>query len=382
MVSTWRDRTAIWRLWPLLWAPVLVNIIALAAGQRPMIFDLLTQNPNGEYGLGGWLTFFVRSMEAWGPAISILAVIGLTRMWQRNGGLLIIACTAVYFAAHTAIRALGLADSGGYARFLVPISPLVAVGATFGWQALWQPNPRGRVIAALIAAGTALLLCSALDRQLDLATAGADIAAELPSTYLPRLVLRYATSAIVVSALLAGLLGRWPALSRGTAAVVPAVLLALIGLTTYHLCRPLPRPAVAPAAEHLRTWLAAQGLDARPIVAAHPWLVHWSAEALARKRPSIRQRAEQAPPGTLFIWDSWFAGDADPELQADLLQSPAYVLLHRMHFGSTGRQTSLAVFEKINQEAPLSGLHRAKNQSSSIAPKQSLGYRPQSGIQG
>ena len=130
----WRDRAPLWRLWPILWAPLAVNLLAPLAGVNAPIARLFEPTPSTQYGRGGWLTFFCRTLEAWGPGVAVLAITGFVATTRRQGGAIVAATIALYFAAQTIIRALGLYDSGGYARFLVPISPLIAVAALSGWN--------------------------------------------------------------------------------------------------------------------------------------------------------------------------------------------------------------------------------------------------------
>jgi len=62
-----------------------------------------------------------------GPAIAVLALAGLAPLRRRSGDGLLVTIIAAWFLAQTAVRALGLYNSGGYARFLVPISPFIAL---------------------------------------------------------------------------------------------------------------------------------------------------------------------------------------------------------------------------------------------------------------
>ncbi|MEE8386203.1 MAG: phospholipid carrier-dependent glycosyltransferase [Dehalococcoidia bacterium] len=174
----WREGVKPWRLWPILWAPLVVNALAPLAGLQPAIYRLLEPEPSGQYGHGGWLTFFCRSMEAWGPGVMVLAMVGLAAAWRKErGGRLVVTCVVTYFSVQTVIRALGLFDSGGYARFLVAVSPLVAVTALAGWQQLWAARLRRRRAAVILTAASMILLWLAMERQFVLHEARIDPAA-------------------------------------------------------------------------------------------------------------------------------------------------------------------------------------------------------------
>jgi len=345
-----REGVPLWRLWPLAWAPALVNLLAPLAGLRPALLQLLDPRPSSQYGQGGWLTFLCRSLEAWGPGVTVAAGVGLTgfRLLGRRGRWLAF-CVALYFAAQTAIRALGLYDSGGYARFLVPISPLIAVLALHGWQRLAQADPARRAAAIGTAAAFMVLLWAAMERQLQLHAASLDGALEVPRLSEAKWAVRIATLAFVLLAAAAGWMARrglasWPARLGAVGG-----LAAMMVLSCLALCGPLPRPMEADLIDDMLVELEAHGLADRPILSANAWVDFATRQELPPDRPSLRKRLEAAPIGSLLVWDRQFAGSQQHGLPlAEFEKNPAFrlVLATRPAPGTT--EPYLRVFEKVS----------------------------------
>ncbi len=345
-----REGVPLWRLWPLAWAPALVNLLAPLAGLRPALLQLFAPRPSSQYGQGGWLTFLCRALEAWGPGVTVAAGVGLTglRGLGRRGRWLAL-CAALYFAAQTAIRALGLYDSGGYARFLVPISPLIAVLALHGWQRLTQADPAGRAAAVRTAAATMTLLWVAMERQLQLHATTHDLALEVPRLSEAKLAMRLATLAFVLIAAGAWWLSRRGLAPRSARHGPVGGLAAMMVLTCLALCGPLPRPAEADIINEMLVELRAHGLDNRPILSANAWVDFATRQELPPDRPSVRKRLESAPIGALLVWDRQFAGSQQHGLAlAEFEQSPAFRLILVTRPAPGGTDPYLRVFEKVS----------------------------------
>jgi hypothetical protein len=370
----WRQRVALVRLWPLVWAPLVVNVLAIPADIKPPILRLLEPRPSSQYGAGGWLTFFSRSMEAWGPGIMVLAMTGIASVWRRRGGAMIATCAVVYFVAHVVIRALGLFDSGGYARFLVPITPIVAVAALTGWLRLWSADPRRRRAAVMLAAGAMIVLWIAAERQLVLYAARLDSAAELPEIHTAKCAVRITVAVLTALAIITAGFGAWPRGKRGLApspacsaltrraggeapvplchgllgtALMPTALLVLIVLACGKLCHTLERPPPACIIDDLKQWLAVNGLADRKILSANIWVTYATGDELPHGRPSLREALRRAPAGTLFAWDEQFAASADHGLSLqEMLANPTLRLIHRTRPAPFQQQPYLLIFEK------------------------------------
>jgi hypothetical protein len=343
----WRERATLWRLWPILWAPLAVNLLAPLAGLDPPVARLFEPTPSTQYGRGGWLTFFCRSLEAWGPGITILAVTGFLATARRRGGVLVVVCIALYFAAQTVIRALGLYDSGGYARFLVPISPLVGVAALAGWEQLWSPDKTRSRRSALIAANVMVLLWLAMERQLVLYRTHKDLLAELPELHQAVAVVRWSAAALALLAIIVLALSSGRSIRRWPRAIMPSALAALIFLAVYALCHPLRKPPEAVLIANARAALAAGGIGDRPIISANVWLDYATGRDLPPNRPTVRDQIEHAPLGTLFAWERQFAGSPAHGLElSEFLNSPSFRLVHQTPPRAYQKDPYLTIFEK------------------------------------
>lgn len=349
MSFAWQNRVSLWRLWPILWSLLAVNLLAPLAGMSAPVQKLFEPTPSTHYGRGGWLSFFCRSLEAWGPGITVLALTGFVALARRRGGSMVATIIAAYFTTQTVIRALGLYDSGGYARFLVPISPLIGIAALAGWEKLWSEDLHRRRRAALLSAASMVLLWVAMERQLALYQAHKDILAELPQLHQAVAAIRWSTLALALFAALSV-----SAVNiRGSRGLVPVALTALVFLAVYGLCHPVRRPAEASIIDDARSWLADHGLGDREIISANVWLDYVTGRRLPPDRPTVREQIVQAPAGTLFAWERQFAGSPDHGLRLEeFLSSPSFRLIHRTSPAPFHVEPYLTLFEKI---APWSG---------------------------
>ena len=337
------------RLSPVLWAPILVNLVSWAVGMETTISRLFQAKPASIYGHGGPLTYFCRSMEAWGPGVMILAMTGLTTLWRKpRGGAMVAASAVVFFAAQTAVRALGLYESGGYARFLVPISPLVAVAALAGWHRLWADDFREWRMAIVTALGSMVVLWIAMEWQIVLLLQHRDEVAELPRLDLAILAVRIATAVVVILAVVSLVRAGAPFWARFSRAAVPVSALILIVLACGALCHPLWKSTEAGIVDELCGWLKQNGYGGRMIISNHPWIDYVTGQQLPPGRPAVRQRLEQAPVGTLFVWDDQFAGKLDPALPLRVFtSSPSFRLIHQTRPMTYRTEPYLTVLELV-----------------------------------
>ncbi|MFQ5422401.1 MAG: hypothetical protein ACE5F9_00310 [Phycisphaerae bacterium] len=344
------------RLWPVLWAPLLVSVGALGAGAGPTLDKYFVARPSSQYGHGSWLTFFSRSMEAWGPAIATLALSGLWATWRNSRGRLLAASVASYFAAETVIRAMGLFSSGGYARFLVALSPLVAVAALAGWLRLWHRNERRRRNAVALVAGAMVLLWVAMERQVVLHAQTRDILAEIPDLDLAKKAVRTATAALAVLAFVSILAGRRPGARRWIRPLIPVGLAIMMVLTVGKLCGPLPRPPEAAVIDETLRWLDNSSYSNRDVISAVVWMDYAQGVDLSPRRPSVRERLEQAPIGTIFAWDRQFAASEQHGLPAaEFVRNPSFQYIHHSRPARPWERPYLTLYEKVapwNRERP------------------------------
>lgn len=359
LFMAWRQRVPLRQLWPMLVAPLIVNGVAPLVGIKPQWQRLFEPRPSHQYGSGGWLTYFARSMEAWGLGVALLAVAGWPRLFRLRFGLLPVALIAVYFAAQTAIRALGLFDSGGYARFLVPISPLVAIAALAGWRWLNDAAIKERLRATLWISAIMLWLDFAFLRQLMLFEQGGGGVLEVPYLHEAKSAIVWCTIALILPAVVlfakgdsldqSGRLAKW--LSRYSRAAVVTIIL----LTAAVLCRPWPPPAEAALVDEIRAWIDETGLADRPIIATHVWVNYKFGLAHPQDVPPTPERLEAAKPGTLVIWDRQFSETPDHGLNLEtLLSSGAYRELYESRAKRYSDAPQFVILEKVastSQEA-------------------------------
>lgn len=349
----WRARVP-WAKWSLLlWAPVLTNLLAIPLDMRPAISRWLAPSPSQQYGRGGWLTFFCRSLEAFGPGIAVLALVGLRSLWSRQTARLIVSSIIVFFAAQTAVRALGLYDSGGYARFLVPLCPLIAIAALAGWDELISPDPRRRNHAVWLALASMLLFWFSVERQLVLHARHVDEAAHLPELHNATQAVRISTAIFFVVCVVYFLFARFRALDVIRSRMVPTSIVALCGLALFGLCGPLRAPREGKFIDDARRRLAQLGLADREIISAMVWLDYITNRKLPPDRFSVRKQINVAPVGTIFAWERQFAGCADHKIALeDLQKSPNFrPLFHTDPLPWTG-EPYLWFFEKT-RDGPL-----------------------------
>jgi hypothetical protein len=318
----------------LLWAPVAVHIGAFITEMPLPILRLLAPTASSEYGSGGWLTFFCRSMEAWGPAISALAIAGVIHLARSLRGGLPLICVVSYFATQTILRALGLYATGGYARFLVPIGPMVAICALAGWQWL-----RSNKIGACFAVTCSLLiLWLSMERQLILYSERSDIAAEIPQLHIAVKLIRLAIAGyVLITTLLLGALAQQvrDRSSDNISLKNPLALfarrffafyfLSFILLAIYGLEVRLHRPKELHAIAAMHHWRQSAGLADREVISASVMIDYATNVALPPNRKSVRERWTSASPGSLFAWEAQFAPSPSHAIALDQLRAdPIY----------------------------------------------------------
>ncbi|MBX3395972.1 MAG: hypothetical protein KF841_11460 [Phycisphaerae bacterium] len=375
----WRTGVSWRRLWPILWAPIAVNAASIMLGMPTTIELYLTPKPSNQYGSDGWLTFFARGLHAWGPSVAVLAWVGLLRTASadferisRRTSLFaegetdaptssashssseapkqigraetmrfIATCAIAYFAAQSVIRALGLFNSGGYARFLVPISPFMAAFALSAWNWLTDANPIERRRATAAVAVVFAFHWLSLEWQLR-HHAGIDI--EFPMLHEALVALRVMTGGIILLAAIAIARPR-PTWSR---CLVPAAMGLVAALTAYVFVRPLAPPPEAPMITDMRNTLIARGLADRPIISAVTWVDYATNTSLPYRRRTTRERIDAAPAGVLVVWEEQFAGSPDHGISLESLREDSrFRLIYSSAAKPFRTEPYLFVFEKV-----------------------------------
>ncbi|MEK6642599.1 MAG: hypothetical protein AABZ08_01720 [Planctomycetota bacterium] len=339
-----KDRVPLLRLAPILWAPILVNTLAPIFGVGTILTRMIDPASTGQYGHGGWLTYFARSLEASGPGIMVLAMIGIFyQLKPFTRAAMPAACALTYFATQTIIRALGLYDSGGYARFLVPIAPLIAIAALSGWHQLRNPDATTHRRATLLALVSMSLLWLAMERQLILYAMRMDEIAELPEIHYAKLAMRIATAGIAIIAL-ATLARRTKTPSR----LLPASLAILTALATWSLSGRLYAPPETQLIRAMNEWRTTHGHSLAPIISASVWIDYLTDRDLPPDRPSVRTQLELAPLGTCFAWEKQFAPTPDHKVPlTDLQHSNCFELIYQSAPIHGEKEPFIRLYKKI-----------------------------------
>lgn len=163
-LSGWRVGRALSRWWvwasapALLWAPAAYLLAAwsadLPAGASP--WTLLSRDYTQEYGRGVACHFLAVWPQAAGLGLLGLAACGAAWLGRRAAlpSLLIAALVGL----HSYLFWKGSFETGGYARFLVPLAAPLGVLAAGGAARAWRATP-GRAPAAIGATFAAIALC-------------------------------------------------------------------------------------------------------------------------------------------------------------------------------------------------------------------------------
>ncbi|MCH7871901.1 MAG: DUF2029 domain-containing protein [Planctomycetes bacterium] len=295
-----RYRGAVSSAWLLLWAPLAHNLLNYAFLDTLPAGTFLAPKPTDFYAHGNWLTMTARWLEAAGPALIMLAAAGAPALWSKRGGKLLLCAAAAYLLAHTVIYRFGLFASGGYARFLVPIGPVVALSAAAALSeafaavkrrhAVRRTAPRIRLGAVIVMATCAALWLAA--------------ESEIPAwlwwgARWPVLGL----AAIAWAA--CGL--RKPALRAAAVIACPLYLIGIAIAQPLHQCRPHVLQEEELMVREATDWLKATGLDARKIVTASVWVEEFLGLERSPFRPRTRELMATMRPGDLLVWDVLFS---------------------------------------------------------------------------
>ena len=88
------------------------------------------------YGAAGLIAYPIRLPEIVGPFLLPLFIYGLVSLIRRRQLGTITSSFLLFFILHTFLRAFGLLGSAGYPRYLVAISPAIALITLTGWNKL------------------------------------------------------------------------------------------------------------------------------------------------------------------------------------------------------------------------------------------------------
>jgi len=332
-----------WWCYPLLlWAIVTHNLLSwFTIGAWPAQ-RWLEPDGSDEYGHGTLLTFVPKLAYASGPVVVGLAIMGLRRVWRRPQGWVLVSGCIAWFALETGIYMRGAYSSGGYARFLVPICPWLAVLACAGAAPLWnQRTARTALFALLLALIGIFTLCQAewIWRK---PVTHPDWRSWVLAGRLTIVLLCVAWAVCAVRLRLApNPTGNHSAVLAGT--TITLLLLAGLGgflplrLTAYQSRLREHAPAILEMAQHNR-----------PILTLNRWFYHWADQWVAWNRwHDAEHLLDSARPGSLFVWDERFCREPGVSLEyADVQSRPGWRLVWASELGPDGQVPSLACFER------------------------------------
>ena len=322
-----RRAAGTWWVWvcaaAMAWAPVAYIVAAELVHLSPEASPLhvVHKQYTGDYGQGGWGHFVACWFWAAGAGTLALAAVGVIARGRRAW--LPAALAVGLCAIQTLIFHYGLFESGGYPRFMVPVSGLAAALAAAGLAAAWRTDrPLGSVVLAVLA--------------LAIATPAIYAAWVAP----PRLVLGlafvvlfWAVLPLIAPLRLRGFLGR--------VAVVVAVV--AIAAQAGGMIRPLRTlDSRLNSAMTRCTRDVSDHYAGRPGLTTHVVLrLLWPGVAVVADPADAIARWQKARPGTLFFWDSRYGGKPAPsaplgQLYAELERRGLLLSIHGFRPGRGG----------------------------------------------
>lgn len=403
-VAMLAERRRVHELLLLAWAPVLANLLStIALGETPLLL-YLTPKPTAAYGAGGPLTMLTRWALAAGLGPLVLAAMGAGSLWRKRGGRLWLVAGLLYFLAHTFFFRFGLFASGGYARFLVPLGPLVAVAAAAAASQLWRALRRtgGKPVPQAVALRDAVVPIPAVAPVCNRCGSPASAAQQSEQSE-QAFHLRVPSSLLLTGTAMLFLLWlasaaelerywslvrqynvgwtRWflhgiglglVALGAAAAALtlsprkhlrlagfllLPGMLLAATLLQPMAAAR-LPHPvahcrpfALTPRQQayfDAVAFVRTAGLVDRRLFSSSPWLDEFAGLRRPPRYEPVAQAFAALQPGDILLWDGREAGSPRHGLYFDELAArPDLRLLWRSESGEIGEPIHAAVFECI-----------------------------------
>ncbi|QOJ02384.1 MAG: hypothetical protein HRU71_02315 [Planctomycetia bacterium] len=341
-------------------APALHNVVFFVA-YRAWPFQLfLAPSGSTQYPPTGPFAYLPHLFVAVPFAIATFALLGVRRVatarfmdstvaatTHPNGGeampraWIIPALAATFVMIHIVVMAAGVFASGGYARFMVTIAPLMAILAAAGMSSSARAvtSPASGAPPWLSFAGMTALAWLAVEIEFRAGRLGIRDGRFLV------LVRVFAGATLVL--MIAGAFLRHGAARHALSRIAMVWLIALVLVQNAAMIRPLRLNDPARAVARLVDWIRTRGLNDRPIFATNSWFAYffdWAEDPRAHKG---RRLVASMPVGTLVIWDSIYSASDYHRLPLELFDhNPAYHRLHEMTSAGT-RPIQLIVFEKV-----------------------------------
>lgn len=328
-----------------LWAPIAHNVLFRAfLGDWPVSIFF---QPRGstEYLPTGWSAYVPDAIYAVSPLIAVLSVVGAVsslvslrcrasdtsanRATIASDALVVVVPTA-FFLVHAIIKATGIYASGGYGRFMVAVSPFVAILAVRGWDTLAGSradvsvasqrdleSAQSKLNGWWFAVFVWVVLTIALESE---RAAGRLVPALLPIWWAIRATLAGMVLLTAAAGFAVG--SRW---SRGVRSVWVVAMVVSVLCQFAAQVRPLKLNKPQIAAISVVHELDRRQLSDRPIFAASGWFAYGM--GLVENPRAMKNAALLAsmPTGTILIWDAKYSESDYHGLRlAEVLSSGAY----------------------------------------------------------
>lgn len=334
-----------------LWGPIVHNLAFFVTCGRWPVELYLASSGSTDYPPTGALSYLPHALVAIPPLIAGLALAGGLRL-VLTGRLVVPLMVASFVVAHCAIIALGVFASGGFARFMVTIAPLVAVLAVAGWNVLRERTRRGAapvrapgllmpLAGVWIVGGVALMLERSAGRIV------------LQDPRLPVVI------TVVCGLMVLAVVVAWFRRGARTASLVTwAVLGISMAAWVVHvgwLVRPLDRKPVQRAALRVAQSLDAPPQAGRPVFTTHPWVSFGLGMVEDPRVHKGRHLLAAMPVGSIVIWDAQYCdNDYHGIAETVLADDPGY---RRITLDGTRSDEAgvFRIYEKIRETPAPSG---------------------------
>lgn len=301
-----------------LWAPIAQNVAHWAFFGTWPISAFLHPSGSSEYLTTGPLAFLPPLLLATTPVVMLFAIVGGPQLIRR-GGASVIAIATVFLLTHWLIKWFGIFASGGFARFVVSVAPLLAIAAAAGLESsidAFRSTPRRVRRITLLAMAVMAIGYIAANIELRVGRLPIDL------IQIDSFATSWPTLAIIVVLVIAALI-RNCTIGRAVACLVWAIAIAFSIFQWIIVVRPLRLMPEHRLAKDVVRSLRAD--PKAPVFAANPWIAWWSGHIenpRAHKGPRL---LSTMPVGTRFIWDAIYSpSDFHRLLLSEYLSDPAY----------------------------------------------------------
>jgi len=326
-----------------LWAPIAQNVGHFVWFGTLPVSAYLRPSGSTEYLATGPLAFLPQALLAASPVVFLLAILGAGRV-HRRGATSVVSLAFVFLATHWLIKWFGLFASGGFARFVVAVAPLLAIAAAGGLETVMSAirrNGGDTVRVAVMAFGLLIVGYYATLTEVHAGRLAFNIH-RLDVLSSPRVVT--ALFGIIALNLILGRMRLWVFGARLGLLFLTVISLGL--LTQF--VRPLRLTAVQLIARDVARD-ARRLADGQPVFAANPWIAWWSGFIEDPTAHKGRRLLSSTPVGTIFVWDPIYSpSDFHRLVLEDFEKDPAYQRIREIPIADDG---AFVILKKVGETA-------------------------------